>query len=173
MGQIILTEAILESLRTPNGGYDRRTLSLLGVGWPPYKKWKKKLVGTKIDSAILSVAKQSSIRPSEPYESSVIPPARFDYPTHDSHFEIQSFIYSSLKAYFDIRGQVVSGWREFDLIIFNSNFPIMIIDIVKPSEVPVNNLFGGYQKMPKRIIHNMEEAKELVEELMMKKLGLD
>ena len=129
MGQIILTEAILESLRTPNGGYDRRTLSLLGVGWPPYKKWKKKLVGTKIDSAILSVAKQSSIRPSEPYESSVIPPARFDYPTHDSHFEIQSFIYSSLKAYFDIRGQVVSGWREFDLIIFNSNFPIMIIDI--------------------------------------------
>ena len=95
MGQIILTEALLESLRTPNGGYDRRTLSLLGIGWPPYKKWKKKLVDTKIDSNLLCVIRTHL--PEQPSQEEILP----------------------------------------------------------------------------RIVHNMKEAKELVEELMLKKLGLD
>ena len=92
----ILTESILESLRTPAGGYDRRTLSLLGIGWPPYKRWKKNLVGTLIDSDLL----------------------------------------------FLIRNHVPKAPQSQNEIL-------------------------------PRTIHNIDEAKELVKELTLKKLGLD
>jgi len=175
MSQIILTNAILESLRTSNGGYDRRTLSLIGVGWPPYKKWKKKLVGTTIDSAILDLAKRSSVDMVN--DSDILYHSKrtygqknrdfISYPNEESKFEIQSFIYSSLKKHFDIRGDVLSDCKPVDLIIFFDKQPEMIITILRENEI-----FSNYH-LPVRVVRNMKQAKELVEELTLKKLGLD
>jgi len=170
MPQITLTQAILESLRTPSGGYSRNTLMLIGVGWPPYKKWKKKLVGTTIDSKLLALAERNSI----PVVSDDVlyqPPKlsgefSIKYPEQDSKFEIQSFLHSSLKPISDIRGEIYSGFDTLDLVIFDSNVPLMIINILREGEVPIQH------RLPTRIIRTMVEAKELVAELTMKKLGL-
>lgn len=35
------TEAELEALKTKNGGYNRATLKMLGVPWPPPKAWRQ------------------------------------------------------------------------------------------------------------------------------------
>ena len=167
MSEIILTKAILESLRTPSGGFNRKTLTLLGVGWPPTKKWKRKLVGTSIDSSLLALAGSSAYTiPNEPYG---IPhkDAPVTYPDHDTHFEIQSFIYSSLKNNFDIRGQIYSGFTTFDLVIFENKEPVMIINILREGEASESH------KLPIRIITTMAEAKKLVTEFMTKKLGLN
>ena len=40
-----ITEVQLEELRTPRGGFTKKTLAILGVPWPPPKGWKKKLLG--------------------------------------------------------------------------------------------------------------------------------
>jgi 5-methylcytosine-specific restriction endonuclease McrA len=38
------TEAEIEALKTPAGGWKRKTLEKLGVPWPPPKGWKKALI---------------------------------------------------------------------------------------------------------------------------------
>lgn len=35
---------IIESWMTGNGGYDRATLAMFGVAWPPRDHWKKALI---------------------------------------------------------------------------------------------------------------------------------
>lgn len=39
-----LTVAILDKLKTPKGGYTRKTLQTLGVGRPPKQGWRKELI---------------------------------------------------------------------------------------------------------------------------------
>lgn len=39
-----ITAAQLNELKTPKGGFTRKTLELLGVGYPPKKGWKKRLL---------------------------------------------------------------------------------------------------------------------------------
>jgi len=34
----------LENLKTPKGGYTRKTIESLGIEWPPPKGWKRKLL---------------------------------------------------------------------------------------------------------------------------------
>jgi len=168
--KVLLTQAILESLRTQSGGFNRDTLMLIGVGWPPYKKWKKKLVGTEIDSELLSLALRSSeniVSEEILYKSAkaLSPPS---YPQQESKFEIQSFIYSSLKDHFDIRGEVYLGYNTLDLvIIFSDDKAVMIINVLREGEEVV---YHG--RLPIRIIRNMVDAEKLISVFMKKSLGL-
>jgi hypothetical protein len=167
--KVLLTQAILESLRTQSGGFNRDTLMLIGVGWPPYKKWKKKLVGTEIDSELLSLALRSSeniVSEEILYKSAkaLSPPS---YPQQESKFEIQSFIYSSLKDHFDIRGEVYLGYNTLDLVIFSDDKAVMIINVLREGEEVV---YHG--RLPIRIIRNMVDAEKLISVFMKKSLGL-
>jgi hypothetical protein len=45
---IVLTEEMIESLRTPRGGFNRATTDALGISWPLVSGWKKSLIGTSI-----------------------------------------------------------------------------------------------------------------------------
>jgi len=50
-------ENLLEALRTPAGGYDRRTIEMLGkqfpwVKWPPKTGWKKRIEESERDIVI-------------------------------------------------------------------------------------------------------------------------
>jgi len=168
--KVLLTQAILESLRTQSGGFNRDTLMLIGVGWPPYKKWKKKLVGTEIDSELLSLALRSSeniVSEEILYKSAkaaLTPPS---YPQQESKFEIQSFIYSSLKDHFDIRGEVYLGYNTLDLVIFSDDKAVMIINVLREGEEVV---YHG--RLPIRIIRNMVDAEKLISVFMKKSLGL-
>ena len=167
--KVLLTQAILESLRTQSGGFNRDTLMLIGVGWPPYKKWKKKLVGTEIDSELLSLALRSSeniVSEEILYKSAkaLSPPS---YPQQESKFEIQSFIYSSLKEHFDIRGEVYLGYNTLDLVIFSDDKAVMIINVLREGEEVV---YHG--RLPIRIIRNMVDAEKLISVFMKKSLGL-
>jgi hypothetical protein len=142
---------------------------LIGVGWPPYKKWKKKLVGTEIDSDLLSLALRSSeniVSEEILYKSAkaLSPPK---YPQQESKFEIQSFIYSSLKDHFDIRGEVYSGYNTLDLVIFSDNKAVMLINVLREGEEVV---YHG--RLPIRIIRNMVDAEKLISVFMKKSLGL-
>lgn len=38
------TEAEIEAKKTPNGGWTKAQLAEWGVGWPPPKGWRKKLI---------------------------------------------------------------------------------------------------------------------------------
>ena len=38
------TSEIIESIRTPAGGFTRKGLESIGVSWPPKKGWKRKLI---------------------------------------------------------------------------------------------------------------------------------
>lgn len=170
MPQTILTKSILESLRTKFGGYNKKTLVLIGVGWPPYKNWKKKLVGTSIDSHLLSLAHQSSgnmlpieVPKPKSYKEKYVAPK---YPQIPSKFEIQSFIYSSLKDDFDIKGELYSDFNSFDLVIFKNKIATLVINILREDEVYNKHPMS----LPTRIIYNMTEAKELV--LTIKKIKL-
>ena len=51
----IVTEAVLEKLKTYNGGYDRRTLEALKVGWPPKRGWRKNMIGKTVPDDLLEV----------------------------------------------------------------------------------------------------------------------
>lgn len=46
---MILTKEKIEKLQTGNGGYDKKTLALFGLKWPPKKGWKKKVIGKEVD----------------------------------------------------------------------------------------------------------------------------
>ena len=40
-----ITRELILSYRTPRGGWSRRTLTLLGVPWPPREGWMREIVG--------------------------------------------------------------------------------------------------------------------------------
>ena len=44
-----VTKEVIKSLETGNGGFNKKTLSLFGVKWPPKKGWQKKILGKEID----------------------------------------------------------------------------------------------------------------------------
>lgn len=46
---MLLTKEKIERLQTGNGGYDKKTLALFGIKWPPKKGWKRKVVGKEVD----------------------------------------------------------------------------------------------------------------------------
>jgi len=46
--QVLLTKRLIEQGLSSNGGFNKKQLAILGVGWPPQKGWKNKLVGTVI-----------------------------------------------------------------------------------------------------------------------------
>ena len=45
---IVLTKEIIESARTPNGGFTKSQLAAIGIGWPPPQDWIEEKVGTRI-----------------------------------------------------------------------------------------------------------------------------
>lgn len=44
----IITEQLIETHRTPAGAWNRPQLEALGVGWPPKKGWKDRVIGRSI-----------------------------------------------------------------------------------------------------------------------------
>lgn len=46
---MIISKNDIEKLQTGNGGYDKKTLALFGIKWPPKKGWKKKVIGMEVD----------------------------------------------------------------------------------------------------------------------------
>lgn len=42
----------IQALQTGNGGYNKKTLAMLKIKWPPKKGWKKKAIGMEINEAI-------------------------------------------------------------------------------------------------------------------------
>lgn len=49
---MIVTEEMLESVKSLRGGYTRAVLTLLGVAWPPKHGWPKRIVRTTIPDDI-------------------------------------------------------------------------------------------------------------------------
>lgn len=41
----------IEMMKTPKGGYKRKTLEYIGVSWPPKKGWPARIVGSQITLA--------------------------------------------------------------------------------------------------------------------------
>ena len=41
----------IDLLETGNGGFNKKTLNLFGVKWPPKKGWKKLIIGREINEA--------------------------------------------------------------------------------------------------------------------------
>lgn len=48
---MVLKKEHIDSLETGNGGFNKKTLALFGVTWPPKKGWKKRVVGREINEA--------------------------------------------------------------------------------------------------------------------------
>ena len=57
-----LTEADVEALKSPAGGWNAATLAALGVSWPPVSGWKKRLIGTQISDKRYANAVRESQR---------------------------------------------------------------------------------------------------------------
>lgn len=51
---IELSKDIIESARTPNGGFTKSQLAAIGVGWPPPENWIDEMVGTMITPSQLT-----------------------------------------------------------------------------------------------------------------------
>lgn len=51
--EVVLTKDIIESARTPNGGFTQSQLEAIGVAWPPSQDWVEEVVGTTITPAQL------------------------------------------------------------------------------------------------------------------------
>lgn len=59
---ITLTADHIEQLKTPQGGYNQRTMELIGA-WPLVEGWKERLVGTKVaDRKWKQALKQKDIK---------------------------------------------------------------------------------------------------------------
>lgn len=54
---VVLTDAILEELRSPQGGWKRAVLEPLGVPWPLPKGWRRRLLGTPVGADRLARAR--------------------------------------------------------------------------------------------------------------------
>lgn len=44
----VITHALLQSVRSVNGGWTKPILQAFGVSWPPPKGWKKRLIGLAV-----------------------------------------------------------------------------------------------------------------------------
>lgn len=58
---ITLTEKLIESLRTPKGGFNQATMEYLGT-WPLQPGWKHRLIGTAISEKNFTAAKAASLK---------------------------------------------------------------------------------------------------------------
>ncbi len=47
---VVVTQELLDEIRTPKGGYGKAELLLLGVGWPPGKGWPARVLGKPISA---------------------------------------------------------------------------------------------------------------------------
>lgn len=45
---VLVTEELMEQLRTPKGGYRSSTTRMLGIGWPLPRAWRQAIVGRSI-----------------------------------------------------------------------------------------------------------------------------
>ena len=50
MRDVELTDELIESGMSARGGWTKAQLAVFGVGWPPKKGWKRRLVGTFVTS---------------------------------------------------------------------------------------------------------------------------
>lgn len=55
-----VTRELLETLRTPAGGFTRATVQALGVAWPLVSGWMDRLEGTPISDKQLRDAERAS-----------------------------------------------------------------------------------------------------------------
>jgi hypothetical protein len=97
-----------------------------------------------------------------------------------SEFEIQAWLYSALQSVgINVRGEVkvntglsIKGWKtaRFDLVIFRSGVPQMIIEVKRSKDKNVKVGHRQYQKyhafgIPVAYARGMEEARELFSRL--------
>ena len=54
---VVLTKDIIESARTPNGGFTQSQLEAIGVAWPPSQDWVEEVVGKMITPTQLEAFK--------------------------------------------------------------------------------------------------------------------
>jgi hypothetical protein len=47
---VTITNELIESGKSPAGGYSKAQLALLSVAWPPHSGWKRQVVGGQITS---------------------------------------------------------------------------------------------------------------------------
>ena len=53
---MIITNELIESLKTRNGGWTKRSLAVLGINWPPTKGWKNRIIGNELAITDLQLA---------------------------------------------------------------------------------------------------------------------
>ena len=46
--EVVLTRELIESARTPNGGFTKSQLAAIGIAWPPPLDWIEQKIGEKI-----------------------------------------------------------------------------------------------------------------------------
>jgi len=46
---MIITNELIEQLKTAAGGWTKESLALMGVDWPPQKGWKERIIGNEMD----------------------------------------------------------------------------------------------------------------------------
>ena len=44
-GKEIVTESLIESLKSPSGGYTAKALASIGISWPPASGWQQSVLG--------------------------------------------------------------------------------------------------------------------------------
>lgn len=54
---MIITDELIESLKTNNGGFTKKTLKTLGVSWPPRRGWKRAIIGKEVPDVEIPVLK--------------------------------------------------------------------------------------------------------------------
>ncbi len=50
-GDVVITQDLIESFRSPRGGWTNKILRELGVQWPPKHGWKKEIEGKVLPKA--------------------------------------------------------------------------------------------------------------------------
>lgn len=46
--EVVLTRELIESARTPNGGFTKSQLAAIGIAWPPPQDWIEQKIGERI-----------------------------------------------------------------------------------------------------------------------------
>lgn len=50
-GDVVITQELIESFRSPRGGWTQKILAELGVAWPPKHGWKNEISGKVLPKA--------------------------------------------------------------------------------------------------------------------------
>lgn len=76
----IVTNALIESVKTQRGAWTRRQLELLGVAWPPKKGWRHRSIGKVLtDEALAEMQAISAMSAAqESFDLSVMMGERID-----------------------------------------------------------------------------------------------